>query len=397
MARSTRWDRLRNRHEWSFAGWALATHIAIWLSVNAGLLLINLLTGVPPFWFLFPLWGWGILIAAHAGYLIYPRGLLGTTIGIYLVLNLGLTAIDFVYSDTRWFYWPLLILGIAVLIHIGAVVTLRLREQEATAVPQSGLVATTPHISDTSRIIMSVLLVLSLVLAAGEFATGAINGISIRGSGHAKTITRSLAPFTAITVRGQGKLFVEIGPSPAITIKGDDNIVGRIEMKISGSTLTIEPKREWYYDIYPKLDLEYHVTVPSLAAIHLYDHAEAALGDVRTGNLELVANDEADLTIKHLTASQLSLRGRDNADVTIQDGGANGTTIEATDNVDINLTELVSWSATITAHDNADVYVHAAHAIDAVAYDNSEIRYTGKPDVKSVREHDNAHISPAGP
>lgn len=389
-------DRLRNRRDWSLAGWIFATHVAVWLAVSAGLLLINLATGVPPFWFLFPLWGWGILIAAHAGFLIAPRGLLGPSIGIYVVTNLGLIVIDFVYSSTRWFYWPLLIWGIAVLIHIGAVVTLRLREEETTTVVEAA-VPGTRQISETNRIIMGVLLSLSLIIAVTEVGTGAMNGLTTRGSGHAKTITRSLGSFSAITVQGQGKLFVEIGSPPSIAIRGDDNIVGRVETSISGSTLTIRLKSTWYHDINPKIDLEYHVTVPSLTAITLYDRTKAVLGDLRPGDLSLTSRDQSDLIIEQLTAPNLSLSARDQADVVIQGGTVNSTTIKADDNADVNLAGLVSQSVTVEARDNTDVFVLATHDFDAVANDNSEVRYVGSPTIKRKDAYNNSSILPAEP
>ena len=41
-------------------------HLATYLLVNAGLLVINLLTSPGYYWFVWPLFGWGIGIVAHA-------------------------------------------------------------------------------------------------------------------------------------------------------------------------------------------------------------------------------------------------------------------------------------------------------------------------------------------
>jgi len=42
------------------------THLAIYVLVNAGLFVINLVTDGGQYWFYFPLIGWGIGIVAHA-------------------------------------------------------------------------------------------------------------------------------------------------------------------------------------------------------------------------------------------------------------------------------------------------------------------------------------------
>jgi hypothetical protein len=51
------------------------THVAVYLTVNALLLTLNALTG-GPWWALWPLFGWGIGLAAH-GVGLYARRALG--------------------------------------------------------------------------------------------------------------------------------------------------------------------------------------------------------------------------------------------------------------------------------------------------------------------------------
>lgn len=41
-------------------------HLAVYLVINAGLVLINLLTSPQSLWFVWPLLGWGIGVALHA-------------------------------------------------------------------------------------------------------------------------------------------------------------------------------------------------------------------------------------------------------------------------------------------------------------------------------------------
>jgi hypothetical protein len=42
-------------------------HVAIWAAVNVFLVIVWMLTGAGYPWFIFPLFGWGIGLAAHAG------------------------------------------------------------------------------------------------------------------------------------------------------------------------------------------------------------------------------------------------------------------------------------------------------------------------------------------
>ena len=58
-----RYERARKRVE-AIKGFYI--HLLIYLFVNAGLLLINVLTSPVSWWFYWPLLGWGIGLAVHA-------------------------------------------------------------------------------------------------------------------------------------------------------------------------------------------------------------------------------------------------------------------------------------------------------------------------------------------
>jgi hypothetical protein len=47
-------------------------HLFVYVAVNALLIVVNLLTTPGYYWFLFPLIGWGLLLAAH-GYAAFFR------------------------------------------------------------------------------------------------------------------------------------------------------------------------------------------------------------------------------------------------------------------------------------------------------------------------------------
>lgn len=94
----------------------LLGHYGLYALTNVVLLTINALTTPGNWWFLWVVWGWGIVFAAHAGYFV--RGLAGAHLMAYLVGGAGLIVIDVVYSDQRWFYWVLLPWALVLILHI---------------------------------------------------------------------------------------------------------------------------------------------------------------------------------------------------------------------------------------------------------------------------------------
>jgi hypothetical protein len=106
MAARARELRLLYLHAFAFTVGALAGVV------------LNLLTlSVGP-WMLWPLWGWGMLLAAHAGLVFFRHSLLGAHLALTLIVNAGLITIDVVYTGGSWFFWPLGGTALLFLLHL---------------------------------------------------------------------------------------------------------------------------------------------------------------------------------------------------------------------------------------------------------------------------------------
>jgi hypothetical protein len=94
----------------------LAVHYGLYGVANLALLTINVLTSPGNWWFLWIVWGWGMLVAAHAG-LVFG-GFLGADAALVIVLNLGLLIVNLIYSEDLWFYWPLSASAVLLALHV---------------------------------------------------------------------------------------------------------------------------------------------------------------------------------------------------------------------------------------------------------------------------------------
>lgn len=119
-------NQLRNR--------AFGVHIALYLLVNAGLAAVNLTQEAGDsrrLWFLWPLIGWGIGVAAHALALALRRegaagGLLSEKpvrgvimhLFVYVAANALLIAVNVMTgAGALWFLWPLIGWGVGIAVH----------------------------------------------------------------------------------------------------------------------------------------------------------------------------------------------------------------------------------------------------------------------------------------
>lgn len=91
-------------------------HVLLYAAVMTVLLVIDALTAPGTWWVLWPVWGWGIALALHTGYLL--GGLLGGHALAFAVTNLGFFVIDAeIVTDSTWFFWPLVSWAIALAAH----------------------------------------------------------------------------------------------------------------------------------------------------------------------------------------------------------------------------------------------------------------------------------------
>jgi len=176
-------------------------------------------------------------------------------------------------------------------------------------------------------------LVLLLVIG-GVFLSGCHGwGITgIRGNGKVISDKREIANFTGIELNGAYSVYIEVGKSVNLTIKGEENILKYIRTKVEGNKLVIDTKK----NISPRKEIQITITVPELEFLEssgacgvtvsniasekfLVDLSGAGSLDLsgKTGKLEIDLSGAGSLQAKDLKARKvvISLSGASSADV----------------------------------------------------------------------------------
>lgn len=92
-------------------------HLALFLVINLALLAINVLTTPDVLWVLFPVWGWGIVLAAHTGLTFRWHDLFGAHLAAFLVASAGFMSMNWAFGGYPWSAWVVGSLGILLLCH----------------------------------------------------------------------------------------------------------------------------------------------------------------------------------------------------------------------------------------------------------------------------------------
>jgi len=107
---------------------------------------------------------------------------------------------------------------------------------------------------------------------------------NIRGSGVAKTETRTLASFNALDVEYVGEIAVRSQGQESFTISGDDNIIPFITTEVKNGTLFIRGTKGYS----PQQKLQIVVSIPDVKRFVFDGVGEANLSNIKNDRLEIV-------------------------------------------------------------------------------------------------------------
>jgi hypothetical protein len=121
---------------------------------------------------------------------------------------------------------------------------------------------------------------------------------SVQGSGIAKTETRELNGFSAISFTGLGKVVVEQGTTESLTVTADDNVLPLLETQVKDGTLVIGVRSNTIFNtgFNPKTPIEFKITGKDLTRFALVGAGNADLMKLKTEKLDIDMTGVGNLT-----------------------------------------------------------------------------------------------------
>jgi hypothetical protein len=180
---------------------------------------------------------------------------------------------------------------------------------------------------------------------------------AITGSGRIVSQEREVEFFRGIRIDGFGKVFITQGPSQALRVDADDNVIDQVTTAVRGGVLLLDvAKKTSYSDV----TIDVFVTVPDLEMLEI-----AGAGEIQTESPIQVEELVCNLT----GAGTIRLSGSaDRLDVKISGSG------------DIRCFDLAARTcrAVISGMGSCEVYVTGS--LDAVITGMGDIVYDGNPE-----------------
>jgi len=132
-----------------------------------------------------------------------------------------------------------------------------------------------------------------------------IQNTSIQGSGIVVSEEREISNFTGVSLEGIGDLEIIQGDVEALTIEAEDNIMGKIESYVSGSTLHIGIER--FINVVPTRGITYTLTVKDLNSIEISGYGDVYIASLATDRLEVNVSGGGRIEVDNLMADSLGV------------------------------------------------------------------------------------------
>ncbi|WP_068820081.1 head GIN domain-containing protein [Phormidesmis priestleyi] len=203
---------------------------------------------------------------------------------------------------------------------------------------------------------MKRLTLLSIGLVIGLAGCIIINPGGVKGSGIAKTETRSLGSFNALDVEYAGAIAVRSQEQQSLEISGDDNIIPFITTEVKNGTLYVRATKGYS----PEQKLQIRVSTPNVKRFVFDGVGEANLSNIKNDRLEIVLTGVGSFSASGETKE---------ADITVSGVGS----------LDAKNLRAVNAKVNSSAVGNADLYVTGQ--LDVNASGVGEVNYYGNPKI----------------
>lgn len=219
-----------------------------------------------------------------------------------------------------------------------------------------------------------------------------LSGCSVvNGSGDVVTAERNIDAFDTVQLSIDGDLTIKQGESTFLTIKGEDNIIERVETFVRGDKLIIRNREQGVMTILRNTQpIEISVSTPNIEEIDV-----SGSGNVYA---ETLTTDDMDVSISGSGDVELALLEGEKVDISISGSGNFKTDAISASSLDVQVTG--SGDAALAGKVNETVLdVTGSGTIDSgdLSSNTARIRVTGSGQVTAwVKESVDVDISGSG-
>jgi hypothetical protein len=211
-------------------------------------------------------------------------------------------------------------------------------------------------------------LALLVLLTACEVELGS----GPKGSGVETTSRRATAAFTRVDLRGDAQVSIVAGRTRSVTVRGDDNLIGRVKTKVEGDTLVISTR---HYR--SKIGMSVEIGVPALNGVELSGSGSIDVHELSGAFFSAGLSGSGEIEVDG-TVDELDLDISGSGDISAS-GTAGSLEVEIPGSGGAHLDRLSALKARANISGSGDVSLRATTSLNASISGSGDISYAGRP------------------
>jgi Putative auto-transporter adhesin, head GIN domain len=217
------------------------------------------------------------------------------------------------------------------------------------------------------------LLILALVASSGCSAV-----LGERGSGDLTSEARQIDEFTGVALEGEGRVEIEVGDPPALTVEAEDNLLPLLTSEVRDGVLILGTTRE----VDPTEEIVYHVTTIDVDRLQVSGSGRIDAPVVAGEAVVIGVNGSGDVRVDVATAHDMEVDISGSGSVEIS-GEADTLEVSISGSGSLDAETLRVMTADVTIPGSGDVVVEVADQLEVDISGSGTVEYLGSPEVDS--------------
>lgn len=227
---------------------------------------------------------------------------------------------------------------------------------------------------------------ISIFLSAIVLLTSAISCKRRTEEGHGKVGVKdyNVTTFSSVDVGAPIDIDMTVGnvTKPTVSIKGYENLLGKITCKVENGVLKID--KDGIFTLYTDKDIKATITVPSLTALTIRGTSEAKIhGNITGESFVLNIKGAGDVTIDELNTNSFVTKVSGAGDLDVKNGAVSKAEFNVTGAGDVDAFGLQIKDLTADLSGAGDIDVSVSGSLNSSINGAGSVNYRGNPTVSS--------------
>jgi hypothetical protein len=187
---------------------------------------------------------------------------------------------------------------------------------------------------------------------------------AIKGSGKIVEKEFNVSDIEEVELSGSGIVYISFGETEKLTVKGDDNIIEALDIKVKDNVLKLGKYKNNFVSISPTREIEYRLTLKNLEGISVSGSGNIKCEPFSSREMEISISGSGNVALENLKSEDLevSISGSGSCEI---GGTVNKQEISISGSGEFHGKDLISQNAECNISGSGEAYLYVEEFIES--------------------------------